>query len=48
MKIALVHDYLKDRDGIKTESYGEGKDRHIEIQPLFGRSPKKSKRRLTR
>ena len=44
----VVHDYLKDRDGIKTESYGEGKDRHIAIQPLFGRSPKKAKRRLTR
>ena len=45
----IIHDYLKDRDGIKTESYGEeGKDRHVEIHPLFGRSPKKAKRRLTR
>lgn len=44
----IVHDYLKDREGIKTESYGEGKDRHVGIQPLFGRSPKKAKRRLTR
>jgi len=44
----VIHDYLKDRDGIKTESYGEGKDRHIEISPHFGRMPKKAKRRLTR
>jgi len=44
----IVHDYLKDREGIKTESYGEGKDRYVGIQPLFGRSPKKAKRRLTR
>lgn len=45
----VIHDYLKDREGIKTESYGEeGKDRHVEIHPLFGRSLKKAKRRLTR
>jgi predicted RNA-binding protein Jag len=45
----VVHDYLKDREGVKTESFGEkGKDRHVEISPLFGRSPKKTKRKLTR
>ena len=43
----IIHSYLKDREGVRTESVGErGKDRHIEIQPLFGRSPKKAKRRL--
>lgn len=43
----IIHSYLKDREGVRTESMGEkGKDRHIEIQPLFGRSPKKAKRRL--
>ncbi|MBN1781285.1 hypothetical protein JW948_09190 [bacterium] len=44
----IVHDYLKDRDGISTESYGEGNERHIEIAPLFGRTLKKAKRRLSR
>ena len=43
----IIHDYLKDREGVRTESFGEGKDRHIEIQPLFGRSRKKAKRKLT-
>ena len=44
----IVHDYLKDREGVRTESRGEGRDRHVEIQPLFGRNPKKAKRKLTR
>ena len=44
----IVHDYLKDREGVRTESFGEGRERYVEIQPLFGRSPKKTKRRLTR
>lgn len=44
----VIHDYLKDREGVRTESFGEGKERHVEINPLFGRSPKKVKRRLTR
>ena len=44
----VIHDYLKDREGIKTESYGEGKERHIKLLPIFGRTPKKAKRRLTR
>jgi hypothetical protein len=45
----IVHDYLKERDGITTESQGiEGKDRHIVVKPLFGREPRKQKRRLTR
>ena len=44
----IIHDYLKDRDGLRTESFGEGRERHIEINPLFGRSPKKIKKRLTR
>ncbi len=42
----LIHDYLKDRDGVKTESSGEaGKDRHVEIHPVFGRTTKKAKKR---
>jgi hypothetical protein len=43
----IIHDYLKDREGIKTESFGKGKERHIEIHPIFGRSPRRSKKRLT-
>ena len=43
----VIHSYLKDREGVRTESVGErGNDRHIEIQPLFGRALKKAKRRL--
>jgi predicted RNA-binding protein Jag len=43
----IIHDYLKERDGIRTESKGsEGKDRHVVIYPVFGRSLKKAKRRL--
>jgi len=44
----VIHDYLKERGGIHTESYGEGAERHIEIRPIFGRTPKKAKRRLSR
>ena len=45
----VIHDYLKDRNGIRTQSRGEkGKDRHIVIYPLFGREPKKTKRKLVR
>jgi hypothetical protein len=45
----VIHDYLKERDGITTESQGlEGKDRHIIVKPLFGREPRKQKRRLSR
>ena len=44
----VIHEYLKDRSGIRTESFGEGAERHIEITPVFGRALKKAKRRLTR
>ena len=44
----IIHDYLKDRDGVRTESFGEGRERHVEINPIFGRTPKKIKKRLTR
>jgi hypothetical protein len=44
----VVHEYLKNRGGVRTESYGEAEDRHVEIFPIFGRTPKKAKRRLTR
>lgn len=44
----VIHDYLKNRNDIKTKSYGrEGKDRHIKILPLFGRKLKKAKKKLT-
>lgn len=40
----IIHDYLKEREGVKTESKGEpGKDRRIEILPVFGRGLKKAK-----
>lgn len=43
----IIHDYLKDREGVKTESVGEkGKDRHIQIHPVFGRTPKKVKKKI--
>jgi hypothetical protein len=44
----LIHEYMKNRGGVRTESFGEGEERHIEIFPMFGRIPKKAKRRLTR
>jgi predicted RNA-binding protein Jag len=45
----VIHDYLKDRDGVYTESEGEeGKNRHVVIHPHFGRMLKKAKRRLSR
>lgn len=43
----IIHDYLKDRAGVRTESEGEGADRHVVIYPIFGRNLKKAKRRLT-
>lgn len=43
----IIHDYLKERKGVKTKSYGnEGKNRHIKISPLFGRDPKRIKKKL--
>ena len=44
----IIHEYMKNRSGIRTESFGEGDDRHVELFPVFGRVPKKAKRRLTR
>jgi predicted RNA-binding protein Jag len=43
----LVHEYMKERGGVRTESVGEGSERHVVVHPLFGRLPKKAKRRLT-
>jgi len=38
----IIHETLKDMDSIKSESHGEGEDRHIEIEPeVFGRSLKR-------
>jgi predicted RNA-binding protein Jag len=43
----VIHDYLKEREGVRTESAGEkGKDRHVEIHPIYGRTPKKVRKRL--
>jgi predicted RNA-binding protein Jag len=43
----IIHDYMKERGGIKTESIGGDNERHVVIYPVFGRTPKKAKRRLT-
>ncbi len=38
----VIHNYLKDFDGIETKSVGEGQDRRLEIkQAKFGRSLKR-------
>jgi hypothetical protein len=42
----VIHDYFKDRQGVRTESFGEGEDRRIRISPQYGRVPKKIKKRL--
>lgn len=44
----IIHDYIKTRGGLHTESIGEGNERHIKVFPIFGRTPRKVKRRLTR
>jgi predicted RNA-binding protein Jag len=44
----IIHEYMKNRGGVRTESDGEGEERHVVIFPVFGRTPKKAKRRLTR
>ncbi|MBN2415796.1 hypothetical protein JXO52_08130 [bacterium] len=42
----VIHDYLKERHGVRTESTGQrGEDRRIVIMPLFGRRPRKVKGR---
>jgi len=38
----VIHEALKDNDALKVESFGEGVERHIVIEPnLFGRGLKK-------
>lgn len=38
----VVHEALKDNEAVKANSYGEGDDRHIELEPeLFGRGLKR-------
>jgi len=45
----IIHDYLKERNGINTLSVGvQGKDRRVKILPVFGRPLKKARRKLTR
>ena len=44
----IIHEYIKTRGGVRTESSGEGEKRHVQLLPIFGRVPKKAKRRLTR
>lgn len=35
----VIHNYLKDFDGIETKSIGEGEERRLEVRPIrFGRS----------
>ncbi len=43
-----IHDYIQKRGGLRTESRGDDTQRHVEIFPVFGRTPRKAKRRLTR
>lgn len=43
----IVHDCLKSIETVKTNSYGEGEDRHIEIEPdMFGRGLKRIIRKI--
>lgn len=43
----VVHDCLKGIQTVKTNSYGEGEDRHIEIEPdVFGRGLKRIIRKI--
>jgi predicted RNA-binding protein Jag len=44
----IVHEYLKTRGGVRSESYGDGAERHVDVIPMFGRVNKKARRRLTR
>jgi predicted RNA-binding protein Jag len=44
----IVHEYINSRGGVRTESAGENEERYVAIYPVFGRVPKKAKRRLTR
>lgn len=38
----IIHEALKNRDAVKVASFGEGEDRHIEIEPnIFGRGLKR-------
>jgi len=38
----IVHEALKSNEAVKANSYGEGDDRHIELEPeLFGRGLKR-------
>ncbi len=43
----IVHEALKNNEAIKANSYGEGDDRHIEIEPeLFGRGLRKIMKKI--
>lgn len=43
----IVHEALKNNSTVKTDSHGEGEDRHIEIEPdLYGRSLKKMAKKI--
>ena len=43
----VVHDCLKDFEGIETASFGEGADRRVEIRPVkFGRGLKKIMKKI--
>jgi predicted RNA-binding protein Jag len=43
----IVHDYLKDVEGIETASFGEGNERRVEIRPVkFGRGLRKIMKKI--
>lgn len=45
----IIHDYLKERNGICTASIGvSGKDRRVKIVPVYGRPLRKARKRFSR
>jgi predicted RNA-binding protein Jag len=43
----VIHDALKDKESVRSSSYGEGNERHIEIEPdVFGRGLKRIIKRI--
>jgi hypothetical protein len=43
----IVHDCLKDVEGIETASFGEGNERRVEIRPIkFGRGLRKIMKKI--
>ena len=43
----VIHDALKDNEAIKSSSFGEGDERHIELEPeMFGRGLKRIMKKI--